>query len=240
MQSSKKAESTSTWIATARSDLANRVLKLRELARNYARNKDSSRTQAIIVGVCAMEKKAKSKPMKELLSFLPSTEFHIAIFDERMILNDPIETWPTCDVLISFYSDGFPLDKAEAYQSLHKPFMINDLRSQRLLFDRRSVYAICEEAGIPVPPHLIVNRDNYEGLSNDEIVEGEDYIEVKGKGRIDKPFVEKPVDADDHNVFIYYPRASGGGRKELFRKVGDRSVGSSYSCSSLSLSRKKD
>src|ERR1700741_3118653 len=26
-----------------------------------------------------------------------------------------------------------------------------------------------------------------------------------------------------HEVFIYYPKSSGGGRKELFRKIGDRS-----------------
>ncbi|CAK9231089.1 unnamed protein product [Sphagnum troendelagicum] len=47
-------------------------------------------------------------------------------------------------------------------------------------------------------------------------------VEIHGK-RIMQPFVEKPVDGDDHNVMIYYPSSAGGGRKDLFRKVGNRS-----------------
>jgi len=55
-----------------------------------------------------------------------------------------------------------------------------------------------------------------------ELIEHDDHIEVNGVV-IHKPFVEKPVDADDHNIAIYYPYSAGGGCKKLFRKIGDRS-----------------
>lgn len=54
--------------------------------------------------------------------------------------------------------------------------------------------------------------------SEDEIIENEDFIEYKGK-KIFKPFVEKPSNGDDHNIYIYYPPSLGGGHKRLFRKT---------------------
>lgn len=73
------------------------------------------------------------------------------------------------------------------------------------------------ENGVPVSDHVVMNRG--EG-STDELVEDEDWVQVNGK-RIEKPFVEKPIDAEDHNVYVYYPQSAGGGTKRLFRKVGD-------------------
>ena len=58
----------------------------------------------------------------------------------------------------------------------------------------------------------------FSGAGTTEFIEAEDFIQVGGT-IIHKPFVEKPVDANDHNVCVYYPMASGGGSKRLFRKI---------------------
>lgn len=51
-----------------------------------------------------------------------------------------------------------------------------------------------------------------------DVVEHEDYLEF-GKEKLKKPFVEKPLDAENHNINIYYPVNDGGGCKRLFRKT---------------------
>ncbi|KVH92735.1 ATP-grasp fold, partial [Cynara cardunculus var. scolymus] len=153
--------------------------------------------------------------------------------------------WPICDCLIAFHSSGYPLEKAEAYAALRKPFLVNELEQQHLLHDRRKVYEFnnpcllmeilfsisnlflrlkfqcLESYGIPVPRYALVNREEpYQEL--DYFVEEEDFVEVHGH-RFWKPFVEKPIHGDDHSIMIYYPSSAGGGMKELFRKVGNRS-----------------
>lgn len=97
----------------------------------------------IILGVCAMQKKSNSKPMHEILDRLEKfMQMQTMIFDEDTILNKPIEDWPIVDVLISFFSAGFPLDKAIEYTKLRQPFVINDLESQYTLLDRYGLVSI--------------------------------------------------------------------------------------------------
>ncbi|XP_074668934.1 inositol hexakisphosphate and diphosphoinositol-pentakisphosphate kinase 2 isoform X7 [Strix aluco] len=176
----------------------------------------------IAVGICSMAKKSKSKPMKEILERLSMFKYiTVVIFEEDVILNEPVENWPLCDCLISFHSKGFPLDKAVAYAKLRNPFIINDLNMQYHIQDRREVYGILKAEGILLPRYAILNRDpnNPQECS---LIEGEDHVEVNGE-IFQKPFVEKPVSAEDHNVYIYYPTSAGGGSQRLFRKIGSRS-----------------
>uniref|UniRef100_A0A8C9ET96 Inositol hexakisphosphate and diphosphoinositol-pentakisphosphate kinase n=1 Tax=Pavo cristatus TaxID=9049 RepID=A0A8C9ET96_PAVCR len=169
-----------------------------------------------------MTKKSKSKPMTQILERLCKFEYiTVVIMGEDVILNEPVENWPPCDCLISFHSKGFPLDKAVAYAKLCKPFLINDLDMQYYIQDRREVYRILQEEGIDLPRYAVLNRDP-DRPEECNLVEGEDHVEVNG-AVFPKPFVEKPVSAEDHNVYIYYPTSAGGGSQRLFRKIGSRS-----------------
>ena len=65
------------------------------------------------------------------------------------------------------------------------------------------------------------NKNNVE-KNDDELIEFDDHIEYKGK-KLYKPFVEKPFNGDDHDIYIYYPPNLGGGQKRLFRKTKELS-----------------
>ncbi|KAI4467915.1 diphosphoinositol pentakisphosphate kinase [Holotrichia oblita] len=176
----------------------------------------------VVVGVCAMAKKSQSKPMKEILTRLQEFEYiKIIVFPEEVILQKPVDEWPGCDCLISFHSKGFPLEKAVQYAQLHKPYVINNLHMQYDIQDRRKVYSILESEGIEIPRYAVLDRDSSDPKHH-ELVESEDHVEVNGVV-FNKPFVEKPVSAEDHNIYIYYPTSAGGGSQRLFRKIGSRS-----------------
>uniref|UniRef100_A0A671WKB3 Inositol hexakisphosphate and diphosphoinositol-pentakisphosphate kinase n=1 Tax=Sparus aurata TaxID=8175 RepID=A0A671WKB3_SPAAU len=183
---------------------------------------DSPPERQIVVGICCMMKKSKSKPMTQILERLCRFEYiTVVIFPEDAILNEAVDKWPLCDCLISFHSKGFPLDKAVSYAKLRNPLLINDLNMQYYIQDRREVYRILQEEGIDLPRYAVLNRDP-DNPDECNLVEGEDHVEVNGE-IFQKPFVEKPVCAEDHNVYIYYPTSAGGGSQRLFRKIGSRS-----------------
>lgn len=194
------------------------------------------------IGVCAMDAKVLSKPCRHILNLLiEHGEFETVIFGDKVILDENIENWPTCDFLISFFSTGFPLDKAISYVKLRRPFIINDLIMQKVLWDRRLCLQLLEAANVPTPPRLEISRDSGPRIDKElraKLLErnvdvqpvkepewrmvDDDTLEVNGKV-MSKPFVEKPVDGEDHNIYIYYHSKTGGGGRRLFRKVGNKS-----------------
>lgn len=222
-----------------------------------------------IIGVCALDSKARSKPSRNILNrIIANNEFDVIVFGDKVILdegthptpyifrhscaNSPteVENWPICDYLISFYSDGFPLEKAINYVKARKPFCVNDVPMQKILWDRRLCLRILDQIDVPTPKRVEVNRDggpdmltpdvmkhvrDVTGVTLDprgtehyriprkvELLDDGDILSVDGT-LLKKPFVEKPTSGEDHNIIIYFPREAGGGARKLFRKIGNKS-----------------
>ena len=125
---------------------------------------------------------------------------------------------------------------------------------QKVLWDRRICLRILDSMKVATPRRVEVNRDGgptlaspelaqhirkYSGVrlpgpedgtgggsaitKQVELVDEGDTLVVDGMS-ITKPFVEKPINGDDHNVIIYFPKNhEGGGARRLFRKIGNKS-----------------
>ena len=149
------------------------------------------------------------------------------------------------DFLVSFFSSGFPLDKAISYVRLRKPFCVNDLRMQKVLWDRRLVLRVLDSINVPTPKRIVVSRDGGPYMTPElaQHLENRTGVKVPPHGEwkipqkvelspdgdtlivdsktLKKPFVEKPTSGEDHNINIYF--AGGKGGRRLFRKVGNKS-----------------
>eukprot|EP01083_Nonionella_stella_P080644 221699_1 len=174
----------------------------------------------IRLGICCMDKKLKSERVKNVLSRITAYgDIKIIPFGDYNILHRPIEQWPRCDVLIAYFSTGYPTEKVITYCDKYKPCVINDVRSQLVLRDRLVVKDLLRKNNIPTLDFALLDRND----PNHSVLEYDDRIIVNGV-TIHKPFVEKPVNAEDHNIYVYY---AGGGSRRLFRKVRNRSSSSS-------------
>ncbi|KAJ1660535.1 inositol hexakisphosphate and diphosphoinositol-pentakisphosphate kinase [Dispira simplex] len=191
-----------------------------------------------------MDKKARSKQMGSLIERLLQYDiFDVVVFGDKVILDEDIRKWPWCDFMISFYSEGFPLRKAIEYQKRRGVFSVNNLPMQELLWDRRLVLQVLDHVNVHTPPRWTVTRDGGPHVSDDtrillqnrlgltvprvypmsKVVQLDyDTILINGE-TVRKPFVEKPVSGEDHNIYIYFSQEQGGGTRKLFRKVGNKS-----------------
>ena len=113
---------------------------------------------------------------------------------------------------------------------------------QQIFWDRRLVLAILDRVGVPTPLRIEVDRDGgpqvdhrvseqvftdlgiriTEARNKTEFSFDQEEVSANGK-TVKKPYVEKPVSGEDHNINIYYSKKKGGGGRRLFRKIGNKS-----------------
>ena len=92
-------------------------------------------------------------------------------------------------------------------------FIVSRDGGPRIDEDVRAKY--CKHMKLDIFPNLLEQHEDVVQLDHDTIRIGEHIMK--------KPFLEKPVDGEDHNIYIYYPSSSGSGVRRLFRKVKDQS-----------------
>ena len=64
------------------------------------------RVEKIVLGICAMDKKTSSKPMKEIMNRIEKTSiFQIKYISDKVKFEQPVETWPV--VRLSPTTDHF-------------------------------------------------------------------------------------------------------------------------------------
>lgn len=174
----------------------------------------------VVVLVLAMRKKLLRAPMQALLRRLRECgALRVVVLDDAGMARGP-EKWPVAHVLVPLVSGGFPLERARAYARLRRPVVVNDLGQHATLRDRLATRAVLAAHGVPLAKGVCFDPDagDVRTIVADELRVYDAMGRLRGALR--KPFVEKPTDADDHDVYIYYAR---GGARRLHRKVGNRS-----------------
>jgi len=120
---------------------------------------------------------------------------------------------------------------------------------QKIFWDRRVSLRLLDHIDVLTPTRLEVSRDGGPRILTPEMVEyietisgvameavqqscndqplrvelldNGDVLSVNGV-LLRKPFVEKPVNENEHDIIIYYPGITGGGARKLFRTWGSK------------------
>lgn len=148
----------------------------------------------------------------------------------------PVAEWPDVDILLAFHSPGFPLAAVTEYAAARQVPLVNSLADQFTLRDRSQVWAALVDAGVQTPDlvvrreaptsaadaasgygHAVPPMERYPAAAGRGVVtqDGE-WLLVDGVRTLSKPFVEKPLDSDDHRCIVYH--AGDGGASVIERK----------------------
>lgn len=105
-----------------------------------------------------MPKKLNSTRTKNILSRIEAYgDIEIVGFGD-CILSEPICNWPRCDVLIAYFSYGYPMDKVIEYVDRYQPSLINTVKEQKILRDRLKVKQMLIDQNIPTPRFAVLDR----------------------------------------------------------------------------------
>jgi len=122
-----------------------------------------------------------------------------------------VPSWPRCDAFLCLDRDSnYPnrtqvLARIDQYIALHKPFILNPQPLREKLRSRSWIYRRLNSIGIQTPEYAI-----YDPLSTIRVVREDRKDSVKiGKHVIKRPFIEKPIKTDSHDIVIYHANGKG-------------------------------
>uniref|UniRef100_A0A672LWA6 Inositol hexakisphosphate and diphosphoinositol-pentakisphosphate kinase n=1 Tax=Sinocyclocheilus grahami TaxID=75366 RepID=A0A672LWA6_SINGR len=169
---------------------------------------DSPPECQIVVGICCMMKKSKSKPMTQILERLCKFEYiTVVIFPEDVILNEPVERWPLCDCLISFHSKGmscqtvcgFDLLRANGHSYVSNYLSVDVSRFQ--IGSRSSVYSP-ESSVRKTGSYIYEEFMPTDGTDVKVYTVGPDYAHAEARK---SPALDGKVERDSEGKEIRYP-----------------------------------
>jgi len=156
------------------------------------------------IGLCTSERRLQSHYFQTFVAALRTVQrFRIYELSDLFIKSTPVEDWPILDCLLVIYSPKLDLSLILSYVEKCSPYLINDVHFQHLLKNRRLMAETLQAHDIRAPPFYILDPE-------DEVSEYDDHI-VAGNVHVHKPFIEKPLDTEDHSIAIYYTSETGRG-----------------------------
>jgi len=189
------------------------------------KRKDSEANAAVLWIYCARPALERARP---LFNGLKENNVEVVEKSEEDLRPDAeAPTKSTCHALLVLWSPFFSGPHGERLVEICDAArgqgikILNDVRKLQNMQDRRWLLKALKDHALPTPHFVQCTRDGGPEIPETDIEEYEDYIVVENR-MIKKPFVEKPVDRRDRQIYVYYPRAQGGGRALLStRESGD-------------------